>query len=59
MLTMFASPRKEKVLRGQKRYSPIPSGKKRHTVVRENGNINSKVNLKNCRKTSVDMTPFG
>lgn len=59
MFTMFTSTKKEKILRGQKRYFLIPYEKKNRTQSRENGNINSKANLKKCRKTSVDMSVFG
>lgn len=59
MFTMFTSTKKEKIMKGQKRYFLLPYEKKGRTVSLENGNINSKVNLKNCRKTSVDMSIFG
>lgn len=59
MFTMFTSTKNEKIMKGQKRYHLLPYEKKGRATSRENGNINSKANLKNCRKTSVDMSIFG
>jgi len=56
MATTFFIPRKEQVLRGQKRYNPIPC----YSSIDSCKKIKIlKKDLSKCRKTSIDMRPFG
>lgn len=67
--TMFTSTKSEKIMKGQKKYHLLPYEKKNSDVytyaplhIREKEKekrLVLKKDLSKCRKSSVDMTPFG
>lgn len=59
MFTSFTSTKKQKVLRGYKKY--FLSTHKRHPrhVCSENSNVNSKTDLSKYKKFSADLSDFG
>lgn len=67
--TMFTSTKSEKILKGQKRYYLLPYEKNSSNVytyaplhIREKEKAKRlvlKKDLSKCRKSSIDMTPFG
>ena len=59
MFTMFTSTKKQKVLRGYKKYFISTHKRKKRTRSREGSNVNSKTDLFKCRKFSADLSDFG
>lgn len=59
MFTMFTSTKKQKVLRGYKKYFLSTHKKKKRTRSREGSNVNSKTDLSKYRKFSADLSNFG
>ncbi len=67
--TMFTSTKSEKICKGQKRYYLLPYDKDKKDIyscapqhIREEQKAKRlvlKKDLSKCRKSSVDMTPFG
>lgn len=69
MFTMFTSTKEEKIMKGQKRYYLLPYEKSNSDVYtfapchirqrEKEKKLTLKRDLSKCRKTNVDMTPFG
>lgn len=59
MFKMFTSTKKQKVLRGYKKYFLSTHKRKKRTRSREGSNVNSKTDLSKCRKFSADLSDFG
>lgn len=63
--TMFTSTKSEKICKGQKRYYLLPYDKDEPDIysnIREREKAKRlalKKDLSKCRKTNIDMTPFG
>lgn len=59
MFTSFTSTKKQKVLRGYKKYFLSTHKKKKRIRSREGSNVNSQTDLSKIRKFSADLSDFG
>ena len=59
MFKMFTSTKKQKVLRGYKKYFLSTHKRKKRTRSREGGNVNSQTDLSKYKKFSADLSDFG
>ena len=59
MFTTFTSTKKQKVLRGYKKYFLSTHKRKKRTRSREGSNVNSKTDLSKYKKISADLSDFG
>ncbi len=59
MFTTFTSTKKQKVLRGYKKYFLSTHKRKKRIHSKENSNVNSKTDLSKYRKFSADLSDFG
>lgn len=59
MFTMFTSTKKQKILRGYKKYFLSTHKKRKRTRSRISSNVNSKTDLSKSKKFSANLSDFG